>query len=475
MTAHTPRFRFFPISFEVADKPVLVAGEGEQALQKLRLLVRTKARLTLCAADPSAELIGFAQSNGIQIVPDEPCECRIRGAALLFLATGDEANDARLAARVRAIGVPVNVVDRPHLSDFATPAIVDRAPISIAIATDGHAPMLAVRLRGMIEALVAPSFGRLAQLAETLRGDVLARFHEAGPRRRFWERLFDGRAGALARDGETARAAMVARAQLDLAEPPVTGHVSLIGAGPGAEDLLTLRAQRALLRADVIVHDGLVPEAVIAMGRRDAERISVGKRKGRHSVSQGEIDALLVRLAKSGKRVARLKSGDPMVFGRAGEEIAALRAAGISFDIVPGVTAALAAAADLALPLSLRDVASQIVFATGHGADGADASGIEALAAMGATVALYMGRTVADDATQRLIAAGLAPSTPAVAIEHAGRTTRRVFAGTLAELPGIAARDDLEGPALILIGPAIAHADLSGAEPFAIPYLSQAA
>ncbi|RAI36605.1 siroheme synthase CysG, partial [Rhodoplanes roseus] len=367
-----PRFRYFPVSFDVQERTVLVVGDGDAALQKLRLLVRTRARLVLCARAPDAALARFVEENAVRHVAGPPTADLLRDAALAFVATGDEAEQLRLAALARRAGVPVNVVDRPHLCDFATPAIVDRAPVSIAIATDGHAPVLAQQIRAKIEALLPPTFGRLGSLAESVREAVLDRLPDNSSRRRFWSALFGGRAAAAALAGEDERARVIALktlAEAGAATAPA-GKVFLVGAGPGAEDLLTLRAHRLLLEADVIVHDALVPDAVVAMGRRDAQRIAVGKRKGRHSVPQAEIDALLVRLAQEGRRVVRLKAGDPMVFGRAGEEIAALRDAGIDHEVVPGVTSTLAAAADAKIPLTLRGVASHLVLATGHGADG---------------------------------------------------------------------------------------------------------
>ncbi len=376
-----------------------------------------------------------------------------------------------LSAAARRAGVPVNVVDRPELSDFAVPAIVDRAPIAVAISTDGVAPVLAQRVRAVIEAVLPPGFGRLGQLAAGLRERVRTARPDARDRRRFWHSVFEGAAGASALTGDMLRAHRLALQSLyDGTAALRTGRVLLVGAGPGSTDLLTLRAQRALGEADVIVHDDLVPEDVIAMGRRDAERIAVGKRKGRHSVAQADIDALLVARAEAGQIVVRLKAGDPLIFGRAGEEIAALRAAGIDYEIVPGVTAALAAAADAAIPLTLRGVASHLVFATGHGADGAEPEGWESLAVSGATVAMYMGRTVADQIAARLIAAGLPEATPVVAIEEAGRAGRRTFAGTLADLPALAARDDVAGPVLILLGAAVGHGALDAAEPFAVAH-----
>lgn len=462
------RFRYFPVSYDVAGRTVLVVGDGEQALQKLRLLVRTQARLVLCSDAPDAALNRFAGENAITLTAGQPTAAQLGTAALMVVATGDAARDARLAALARAARIPVNVVDRPHLCDFATPALVDRAPVSIAIATDGAAPVLAQLVRARIEALLPPGFGRLAALAESLRATVLERLPDGAARRRFWSAVFGGRAAAAALAGEDARARVIALKMLagDAERETPSGKVFLVGAGPGAEDLLTLRAHRLLIEADVIVHDALVPDAVVAMGRRDATRIAVGKRKGHHSVPQAEIDALLVRLAREGRRVVRLKAGDPMVFGRAGEEIAALRAAGIDHEIVPGVTASLAAAADAGIPLTLRGVASHLVLTTAHGADGAVPSDWAAIAAVGGTVAVHMGRSVADRMAAQLLAAGLPAAMPVVAVENAGRPDRRVFGGPLAALPGLTTRDDVAGPVLILIGAAVAHGELAGAEPF---------
>ncbi|RAI34274.1 siroheme synthase CysG, partial [Rhodoplanes serenus] len=453
------RFRYFPVSYDVAGRTVLVVGDGEQALQKLRLLVRTQARLVLCSDAPDAALNRFAGENAITLTAGQPTAAQLGTAALMVVATGDAARDARLAALARAARIPVNVVDRPHLCDFATPALVDRAPVSIAIATDGAAPVLAQLVRARIEALLPPGFGRLAALAESLRATVLERLPDGAARRRFWSAVFGGRAAAAALAGEDARARVIALKMLagDAERETPSGKVFLVGAGPGAEDLLTLRAHRLLIEADVIVHDALVPDAVVAMGRRDATRIAVGKRKGHHSVPQAEIDALLVRLAREGRRVVRLKAGDPMVFGRAGEEIAALRAAGIDHEIVPGVTASLAAAADAGIPLTLRGVASHLVLTTAHGADGAVPSDWAAIAAVGGTVAVHMGRSVADRMAAQLLAAGLPAAMPVVAVENAGRPDRRVFGGPLAALPGLTTRDDVAGPVLILIGAAVAH------------------
>ena len=320
-----------------------------------------------------------------------PVAADLAGAALIFAATGSEEGDREIHALAKQAGVPINVVDRPELCDFFTPAIVNRAPLAVAVASEGVAPVLSRHVRARIEAMLAPAFGDLAGLAERLRDRVARKLASATERRRFWARFFSGVVAERVFAGRLGEAEAEAARILEI-DPAFGGHVSLVGAGPGAEDLLTLRAQRALQEADVIVYDRLVPEAIVAQGRRDARRIYVGKAKGEHSASQDEINAILVREAKIGNRVVRLKSGDPLIFGRAGEEMAALRAAGISFDVVPGITAAFAAAAETEIPLTLRDVSSALVFATGHDTDGDTLPGWAGLALSGATVAVYMGK-----------------------------------------------------------------------------------
>jgi uroporphyrin-III C-methyltransferase/precorrin-2 dehydrogenase/sirohydrochlorin ferrochelatase len=355
------------------------------------------------------------------------------------------------AARERKI--PTNVVDRPEQCDFYTPSIVDRAPLTVAISTEGEAPVLARLVRARIEAMLTPEIGRLARLAGRMRFAAMRLLPDSRARRRYFEALVDSETV----DDEAGAAALLAAH----AEAEERGVVHLIGAGPGAEDLLTLRAQRLLQAADVIVHDQLVPEAVIEMGRRDAHRIAVGKAKGHHSFTQAQINALLVRLAGEGKRVARLKGGDPMVFGRAGEEIAALRKAGIAYQIVPGISAALAAAADTATPVTLRNVSSGVVFATAHGAEDAELDHWAALASTGITLALYMGGQIAMATAGKLLRRGMRPSMPAGIVVNAGRSNRTFVRGTLGAMAANALVPD--GPAIIFIGEAVAHGDWADA------------
>jgi uroporphyrin-III C-methyltransferase/precorrin-2 dehydrogenase/sirohydrochlorin ferrochelatase len=456
----------FPVFMRVKERRVVIVGGGAEALAKARLVGQSSAAIVVVADGPAADLVSWIASAQATLI-EAPYEvAQLEGAVLVFAATGDQALDARISADARALGIPVNAVDRPDLCDFFTPAIVNRAPVCIAVGTEGAAPVLAQSIRARIDQLLAPSLGALARLADSFRGAAERLLPKGAARRAFWSEFF---AGAPARELEIGHfaEAQEAATELLLRRQAAQGHVSLVGAGPGAEDLLTLRAQRRLMEADVIVYDALVPEPVVAMGRRDAERIPVGKRKGCHSKSQAEINDLLVSLGRAGRRVVRLKSGDPLVFGRAGEEMAALRDAGIAFDVVPGVTAAFAAAADFELPLTLRGVTSSMVFTTGHDLKGGPLPDWAKLAISGATVAVYMGRSVAADVAGRLIDAGLSPDTAVAVIENASLPGRRLFHGTLADLPSLEGREELAGPVMTIIGDAVAGANFELSEPLA--------
>lgn len=457
MSSHESRLNAFPVFMKVEGRSVVIVGNGDEALAKARLMAQSSARLTIVAEDAEAELSAWAAANDARLLK-APYEAKLlAGATLVFAATGDEALDARIVADARAAGICVNAVDRPELCDFFTPALVNRAPVAIAIGTEGAGPVLAQMIRARIDRMLSPSLGRLATLAASYRAAVEHLLPKGAARRGYWNEFFNG-APARAMEIGSLEEAQVAADILLSRQGEIVGHVALVGAGPGAEDLLTLRAHRLLMEADVIVHDALVPEAVIAMGRRDAARIGVGKRKGCHSKSQAEINELLVELGQAGKRVVRLKCGDPLVFGRAGEEMAALREAGVSYEVVPGVTAAFAAAADFELPLTLRGVASSMVFTTGHDLKGGTLPDWGKLAISGATVAVYMGRSIAAEVATRLIEAGLSPDTAVAVVENASLASRRLFHGTLADLPALEAREDLTGPVMTIIGDAVAGA-----------------
>jgi len=438
----------FPVSYKVQGQRIVVIGGGEEALSKARLIVKTTASVVIISqkitsdfSDLRVELVERAFEDG-----------DLAAVALLFVAEASE--DARRALRAaRERRIPVNVVDVPAECDFYVPSIVDRAPLTVAVSTEGDAPVLARLVRAKIEALLAPDLGALARLAGSLRERVAGRLSKPQARR-----FYEGLVSADAPDIE----------QLFVAhEDEAAGEVWLIGAGPGSEDLLTLRAQRLLQSADVIVHDQLVPDAVVEMGRRDAERISVGKKKGHHAFTQAQINTLLIRLAGEGKRVARLKSGDPMVFGRAGEELAALRKAGVPYRIVPGVSAAQAAAADTATPVTLRKVSTGLIFATAHGADSTELDHWVALSSAGLTLALYMGKTVAAETAAKLMQRGMSRALPVGVVVNAGRKNRSFSRGTLGELASGAA-EMADGPAIIFVGEAVAHGDWAGATAIAV-------
>lgn len=460
MSASTDKLNVFPAFIKVAEKRVLVVGGGEEAFAKVRLLANTNARIVIAADTMAADLERYASANGLECIIEEFRDTHLADVVLVFAATGDAAADRAVVDAARAAGIPANAVDQPDYCDFYTPALVNRAPVAVAIGTEGAGPVLGQMIRAQVDRMLPPYLGALARLAASYRLAVDKLLPRGVARRVFWRRFFeDAPADAVARGDISGARRAASRMLRDIGN--VGGHVWLIGAGPGASDLLTLRAQRAMMEADVIVHDALVPQEIVDLGRRDAERIAVGKRKGCHSKSQKEINRLLVDLATSGKRVARVKSGDPLVFGRAGEEMAALRDASVGYEIVPGITSAFAAAADFELPLTLRGIASSLVFTTGHDLNSDTLPDWAGLALSGATVAVYMGRTVAARVAGRLMEAGMARETTIAVVENASRANRRKFHGTLAHLPNLESRDDLSGPVMVIIGDAVAGANFN--------------
>ncbi|RWX11311.1 uroporphyrinogen-III C-methyltransferase [Rhizobium hidalgonense] len=464
MPSKTEQLSVFPAFFRVEGQKTAVFGNGDEAFAKVRLLLNTRARIVAYAVRPEADYHAFLIANRIETVRAAFSAEQVEGAALVFAATGNEADDREIVDAARAARIPANAVDQPDYCDFFTPALVNRAPVAVAIGTEGAGPVLAQMIRAQIDQILSPSLGRLAGLATSYRRTVEQLVPRGVSRRVFWRRFFSGPVADAVANGNLPQAQHAADRLLRSMDK-VAGHVWLVGAGPGAEDLLTLRAQRVMMEADVIVYDALVPQAIVDMGRRDAERLSVGKRKGCHSKSQEEINDLLVDLGRQGKRVVRLKSGDPLVYGRAGEEMAALRAAGITYEVVPGITSAFAAAADFELPLTLRGVASSLVFTTGHDLTGDVLPDWASLAVSGATIAVYMGRTVAASVAERLMQAGIPAETTVAVIENASRAERRLLHGTLADLPDLQHRDELTGPVMVIIGDAVAGANFELSEP----------
>lgn len=466
MSKPAPKLNAFPVFMRVEGKTVAIVGGGEEALAKARLMGQSSARIRIVAESVEPALADWIAANAAEHIADAYAAHHLAGARLVFAASGDAALDRLVSDDARRLGLNVNAVDRPELCDFFTPAIVNRAPVCVAIGTEGAAPVLSQQIRAQIDRMLAPSLGLLASLAETFRASAERLLPKGAARRHFWTEFFEGEPARQLEIGHIDEAREAA-AELLLRRPAAEGHVALVGAGPGADDLLTLRAQRYLLSADAIVFDALVPESIVAMGRRDAERFPVGKRKGCHSKSQAEINELLVSLGREGKRVVRLKSGDPLVFGRTGEEMQALRDAGVSYEIVPGVTSAFAAAADFEIPLTLRGVTSSLVFTTGHDLKGETLPDWARLAISGATVAVYMGRSVAAEVAGRLIEAGLAPDTAVAVVENASLNDKKRFHGTLADLPSLESRDDLSGPVMTIIGDAVAGGNFTRSQPLA--------
>jgi uroporphyrin-III C-methyltransferase/precorrin-2 dehydrogenase/sirohydrochlorin ferrochelatase len=434
--------KHLPLFFDLSGRKVVVVGEGP-------------------AADRRAELAGSAGAKIQRIASSAGEASDFRGAAAAFIATGDADRDAAAQRLARSAGVPVNVADRPNLCDFILPAIVDRDEVVVAISTGGASPTLATVLRSRIEAALPQRIGAVARLAATFRAQVNALIGEPSRRRVFWRRLVEGPAGRLALAGDDAGARRSALGELDAARrrmAPV-GIAHIVGAGPGDPDLLTLRAAQLLQEADAILHDDLVPSAILARARRDSELLAVGKRKGRAGWTQADINAELVRRVRAGQTVVRLKAGDPFIFGRGGEEVEALRDAGLPVAVVPGITAALGCAASAGIPLTHRRLASAVTFVSGHSAPENQGTSRDAawpsLAAQGHTLAIYMAATEAASVRDRLLGAGVGPSTPVAIVENGTRPDERVSVGRLADLARLAvphvSRGDA-GPSLIIVG-----------------------
>jgi uroporphyrin-III C-methyltransferase / precorrin-2 dehydrogenase / sirohydrochlorin ferrochelatase len=450
--------RTFPIFVSFDGKPPLVVGGGELAAVKTRLLLKRAPSVGVAAGEVVAELAALAEAGLVSLLPALPGIDQLRGRPLVISATEDDAEDARVSAIARALGVPVNVPDRPELCTFALPAIVDRGEVTVAIATSGAAPVLAQRLRAWLEQELHPRLDALAKLAAEFRGAVAERVPSGTRRRKFWEAVFEGAAAEAMLEGDEAKAkALIGEAiETAAATPHLQGRVLLVGAGPGDPELLTVKAVRALKAADVILYDRLVGLGILDHARREAELIPVGKAKGQHSVPQSEINAILIARARAGQTVVRLKGGDPFIFGRGGEELDALRGAGIPIEIVPGVTAGIAAAASLQIPLTHRDVSHTVTFLSGHEAGGEEPSfehlDLAALASGKNTLLVYMGVTTAGVVAKKLLDAGFAPSLPVIAVENASREDERRVAATIADLGAHPERLGLKSPAILIFG-----------------------
>ena len=449
-----------PIFVTLADRPVLLVGGGAPAVAKARLLLKAQARLAVVAPTVKPQFEAWADEGMVTIHRRAFSPEDLEGVVLAVAASGIEDVDRAVSREAQARRLQVNVVDVPALSTFIMPAIVDRDPVVIGISTHGTAPVLARRVRAMIEALLPARTGRLARFADSYRAAVRGAIGNPDSRRRFWEAFFDGPEAQAVVDGEEerARTGMLDKINRPSAHPTTAGSVSLVGAGPGDPDLLTLRAFRRLQDAEVIVFDDLVGPQVLDLARRDAERIYVGKRQGRHSRTQAEINALVAEHAAAGQRVVRLKGGDPFVFGRGGEEVEALTAAGHTVEVVPGITAAAGCAAIAGIPLTHRDHASAVTFISGRGREGAPDPDWTALAGGRQTVVIYMGVGAAATIAGRLIEAGRSPSTPVAVIENGTLPQQRILYSTLDGLGALVGERGVQTPSLIVIGEVVALA-----------------
>ena len=376
----------------------------------------------------------------------------LQGVCLVIAATDDEPLNARISEDCKGLGIPVNVVDAPALCSVIFPAIVDRSPLIVAVTSGGDAPVLARLIRAKIETWIPATYGQLAGLAKKFRAQVKGLFPDVQQRRVFWEDVFQGPIAESVFAGKLAEGERLLQDKVNGAAPRALGEVYLVGAGPGDPDLLTFRALRLMQQADVVLYDRLVAPAIIELCRRDAERIYVGKRRAEHAVPQEEINRLLVKLAKEGKRVLRLKGGDPFIFGRGGEEIEELAAEGIPFQVVPGITAASGCAAYAGIPLTHRDHAQSVRFVTGHRKDGSFDLNWADLVSPSQTLVFYMGLTGLADICQQLIAHGRAASTPAALIQQGTTQQQRVYSGTLSNLAELVAEHEVRAPTLVIVG-----------------------
>jgi uroporphyrin-III C-methyltransferase/precorrin-2 dehydrogenase/sirohydrochlorin ferrochelatase len=456
--------RFLPVFLDLQTGPVLLVGAGDLARAKLRLLAAAGARIRWYATDGDHDLRGLeaADASRIELASDDPLTADLTGVIAILCAGAGELGPT-MSARAKAVGLPVNVMDDLAHSTFILPAIVDRGDVVVAVGTGGASPVVARRVRERIEAALPARIGDLAGFIGRWRKTIHGRIPEFPLRRRFWERIVDGPIGALVLAGRSDEAEAALKNIVDPSAfagaqgaGKAEGRVTLVGAGPGDPDLLTIKALRALQDADIVFYDELVSPEVLDRARRDAARIAVGRRVGKPGIGQDAINRLMIEAAKSGQRVVRLKGGDPFVFGRGGEEVEALRQAGIAYSIVPGITAGLGASAQFEVPLTFRHEALRITFLTAHKAKDAETVDWSTLTDEKMTVVVYMGMTAAPSVRAGLLAAGRSPQTPVGVFARVTRPDAQAVVGRLDELPALIENID-GGPAILIIGDVVAH------------------
>ena len=491
----------FPLFFKLEDRKVLIVGGGDVALRKADLLSRAGACITVLAPTIMAEIQALLSDSKHQLIYENYHKTYMTGARIIIAATDDETLNHQIHADATEINIPVNVVDTPPLCDFIFPAIVDRNPIVIGISSNGKAPVLARLLRARLETLIPQGYGKLAKLAGDFRAEVKSKIPTLTGRRQFWERAFEGQVSELMFAGNETQAAAQLQADLDdtaakidrtsnadtqipqtaisvtdskdqpqqypehsaaSSEQTPIGEVYIVGAGPGDPELLTFKALRLMQQADIVYYDALVSPQVLDLCRRDADKVFVGKKRSNHAVAQLGINELLVNSAKEGRRVVRLKGGDPFIFGRGGEEIESLRAHGVPYQVVPGITAANAAASYAGIPLTHRDHSQSVRFVTGFLKAGAPNSNFKSFLNTDETVVFYMGLHSLARLTEGLIEAGRNADTPIAIISNASMPNQQVLTGTLATIVAQQEKEQLPTPALLIMGDVVAlHHDLA--------------
>jgi len=443
-----------PIFLKLRDTPALVVGGGSVAERKIDLLIRAGAKVTVVAPEIGSKVEALLNQQKLHWIEDRFEPAHLSRALIAIAATDNEDVNRSVSEAARQQNLPVNVVDQPDLCTFTVPSIVDRSPVIIAIGTGGASPVLARMLKARLETLIPAAYGRLAGIAREFRDQVKAALGSVDSRRGFWEKVFQGQVAELVFAGKENQARAELRAMIQATEDAEfeKGEVYLVGAGPGDPDLLTFRALRLMQRADVVLYDRLVAPAIVDLVRRDADRIFVGKEKSNHVVPQPEINELLLSLAQEGKRVLRLKGGDPFIFGRGGEEIEDLVRHNIPFQVIPGITAAAGCASYAGIPLTHRDHAQSCLFVTGHLKDGSVDLNWDALCQPGQTVVVYMGLTGLESICREMIRHGLKDTTPAALIQQGTTLNQRVIAATLDSLPGAVAAANVRAPTLLVVG-----------------------
>ena len=443
--------QYLPIHFDTRGASILIVGGGPAAEAKLRTLLNTEADLTVIAQEISAEITRWAEQRKLHHLGRRFTASDLDGVSLVYAATEDDARNGEIADLAAARQIPANAADYKDACRFITPALVDRAPVTVSIGTEGTSPALARALKADLETRLPPETGEFALKTKVLRDKVKAILPDLADRQRFWARIFGGKDLTAQLQSSAAQLEAQVNGEL-LGEDKQAGKVLLVGAGPGDPDLLTTAARRALHAADVIVYDRLVSDGVMELGRREAEYIYVGKTPGKPSIGQSAINDILVEKASQGLAVVRLKSGDPLIFGRADEEIEALQAVSIPVQIFPGITSAAAAASAINASLTTRGTNKAIAFLTGHDAKGFAEQDWVSLARSGARAAVYMGVGASRFIQGRLMLHGAEPDRPVTVVENASRPNQIITFTTLKNLPDDIAAAGIKGPAILLIG-----------------------